>query len=105
MKIYQKHTIVELENGELVHNHSYVLAENAHDVCFSTTHSPINEHQETYALEVTEQTILDEITHCEELIEYWKSKDSVRYVTVIIDKQLNLIKYYKSLIAKFKKGT
>lgn len=60
-----------------------------------------DEMDEIYVLKVSEDTLLDEIAHCEELIYYWQTTDEVNaHKSVIIQRQRNLIKHYADMILR-----
>lgn len=60
-----------------------------------------DEMDEIYVLKVSEDTLLDEIAHCEELIRYWETTKEVnQHKASIILRQRNLIKYYGDMILR-----
>jgi hypothetical protein len=54
--------------------------------------------QETYAVRVCEETLLDEISHCETLIGFWKEQPNHPNQRIIIKRQANLTAWYRQLI-------
>jgi hypothetical protein len=63
-----------------------------------------DEQDECYALEVSQETIKSEITHCKELIAYWNTQPDEnkqkKYNYLIIPSIKNQIKYYNDLLIK-----
>lgn len=102
MKIFQRHTKIELENCQVVSGYTFVLAKNAKDACFSTIHTS-NISTEIYALEVTEKTVKDEIKHNSDLIKLW-SNTSDKHKDIIIKRLKTLNDTYKYLIKEYNRG-
>lgn len=104
-KIYQIHTIMEI-NTTPVRSIEYKLAKNIDDALTEDGYKKVSypaditdeTRYEVYAIEVSKQTLIDEISQCEYLISEWKKNPKYPKVDVIITRQKNLIKYYKKIL-------
>lgn len=95
--IYQIHKRYQTEGHGVVHSINYEVSSPSE---FKLPEVD-TDNVEIYALQVSEQTIRDEIAHCEELIEYWESRPSYPKVDTIISRQKNLIKHYNTLLRNY----
>lgn len=89
-KVYQIHRRYEVD-GRVLHAIQYGVYD-------GISIDDSDEDTETYSLEVSDQTLRDEIRHCKSLIYFWKQKPDYQKVDLIIERQQNLIKYYENLL-------
>lgn len=113
-KLYQVHAVFEIApiiggqiSPQIMRTYKYVIADSSTDAEMKTIIPSYSGADEVYALEVTEQTIKDEIKHCKDLIKLWDSqseeiKKKEKVNECIIPRQKNLITYYKKLLKELK---
>lgn len=100
MKVFQIHRTIELDNGQVLKGYQYHIAESKAKALKGCLNLGDMDCAETYAIQVSKQSIKDEIFHCEELIRYWEGKPTEPNVDVIILRQKNLIRDYKQALKK-----
>lgn len=102
MFIYQTHIRTSqytCESGypSLLHIISYELGTSKEEVLSKIGRT--SELCEIYVLKVSEDTLRDEIVHCEEMVHYWESLNA-EFHKEVIKRQRKLIQYYVDMILK-----
>lgn len=112
--IYQVHLTIEtaddksddgeLHGTDLIKTHKYVIANSITEAKLKAFGKIIEEDDEVYALQVCEQTLKDEITHCKEIIAFWTNKSNrikesdYRYIDIIKTHQKEEIEFFGNLL-------
>ena len=95
-KIFQIVSIIEIDN-QIRSNFDFKLGNSKEEVMTPYGEWVNDDNTEVFAMEVCEETVEDYISHCRELIDYWRLKDD-KHKNIIISRLSNLIILYEDLL-------